>query len=146
MTMTMTATDQGLIDDVLARMERDPLIDLSRIDIEVEEGVVTLAGAVPWTYQKAAAQRAAGATPGVRTVRNRLTIDPVVSTRAVQSRIASALSPYARGTANGIRVDVAGRRVVLSGFVASWVDKNEAERAAWRAPGVAEVRNNLVIV
>ncbi|MGO4572583.1 BON domain-containing protein [Microvirga sp. 2TAF3] len=47
--------------------------------------------------------------------------------------------------ANRITVKVEGREVILTGIVRSWADREEAERTAWRAPGVAKVDNRIVI-
>ncbi|MEO7313743.1 MAG: BON domain-containing protein, partial [Ginsengibacter sp.] len=44
-----------------------------------------------------------------------------------------------------ITVDVSGNVVTLKGNVASLHEKEEAGRVAWYAPGVDEVKNDLVI-
>jgi len=51
----------------------------------------------------------------------------------------------ARLDAEGILVDVRGERVILTGTVQSWVEREEAERAAWASPGVGEVDNALTV-
>lgn len=116
------------------------------IQVTVRNGVLTIAGSVQWMYQKAAAERAVKYLRGVRSVLNDITIDAMVSPRDVQHRIIEALHRHADLDARRIHVDAEGRTVRLTGNVRSWVEKNEAEHAAWRAPGVSEVRNEIGIV
>jgi osmotically-inducible protein OsmY len=39
-----------------------------------------------------------------------------------------------------------GPRVVLSGFVRSWNEREQAEHAAWTAPGVSTVDNRIAVI
>jgi|SRR5829696_3710406 len=144
-TLSMTDRDQRLLDDVLCRLDRDPRVDTTRLDIECEAGRVILTGSVAWMYQKLAAEFDLKDLPGLRAVDNKIVVQSAVLPRDVLDRVVGAL--YADGSidASHIYANVSGRVVTLSGTVKAWVDKHTAERAAWRTPGVAEVRNHIEI-
>jgi osmotically-inducible protein OsmY len=115
------------------------------LNVTVREGYITLAGAVEWMFQKAAAERAVKYLRGVRGVVNHIIIKPSVSPEAVQKRITEALHRHATLDARRIHVDAEGGRVTLSGNVRSWREKDDAFRAAW-APGVINVDNRINVV
>jgi osmotically-inducible protein OsmY len=116
------------------------------LEVTVRNGYITLAGTVEWMYQKAAAERAVRYLKGVRGVFNHITVTPTVSPEDVQHRITEALHRHADIDARRISVEAIGGHVVLTGNVQSWIERREAERAAWTVPGVTFVDDRLTIV
>lgn len=116
-----------------------------RITVTVHNGWLTLAGTVEWHYQRAAAEHAVHSLLGVRGVTNVITVKPTVIPTAVKTQIAEALRRTAAFDAQHITVETEGRKVILSGHVRSWVEREGADAAAWAAPGVYEVENRILV-
>ena len=116
------------------------------IEVTVRNGYITLTGKVAWMYQKVAAERAVKYLKGVRGVFNDIKLESTVSPKDVEHRIISALHRHADIDARRIRVDAVGPTVTLSGSVRSFIEKREAERAAWATPGVTTVENHISVV
>lgn len=116
-----------------------------RLKIEVENGEVTLMGEVDWNYQREAAESDVRRLTGVTFVRNEITIKPTVSPTKIKSKIEAALQRSAASEAKGITVKADGGKVTLEGVVHSWIEREEAERAAWAAPGVFSVQDNIAV-
>jgi osmotically-inducible protein OsmY len=117
----------------------------NRIKVLVKEGFITLDGDVDFYYQKAAAEDAVRHLTGVRGVYNQLTVKPVVMAGDVKSKIEKALERAAEVDAQKISVEAHNDRVILRGKVRTWLEREEAERAAWAAPGVSNVQNDIRI-
>ena len=121
------------------------LLATTKIQVFVDKGRVTLEGDVSWNYQRQSADRSVRYLAGVRDVNNHIVVRPVAEQVAVKSHIQAALIRNARLDADRISVEVRGDRVILSGTVQSWIERDEAERAAWASPGVGDVDNALIV-
>lgn len=115
------------------------------IKIVVDHGLIKLKGEVDWQYQRNAAENTVRHLRGVKGIVNGLTVKPRMSPSDVKNKITAALERSAMLDAQGITVDAQGGQVTLRGTVHSLTEKFEAGKAAWSAPGVAEVLNDLKV-
>ena len=117
-----------------------------RVKLAVSGGIVTLSGEVDWDFQRAAAHAAVKNLFGVHGVNNRITLKPIaIDSRHLRRDIRAALHRQAQRDANAITIDVEGTTVKLGGNVESWAERVAARNAAWAAPGVQDVIDNLFV-
>ncbi|RSZ61167.1 BON domain-containing protein [Massilia atriviolacea] len=138
-------TDAEIAHDAVAALQLQLPISAQSVKVIVEHGHIRLEGKVNWDYQRQRAEGAVRNLRGVKSVQNQITIAPAVSPRDIRGEIQAAFHRHAQIEANRVTVGVQSGHVVLAGTVRTWAEREEAERAAWMAPGVVGVRNNIAI-
>lgn len=116
-----------------------------KVKAVVSNGFVELVGEVERHYQKTAAELAIRDLIGIRGIANHITVKPRVSPVGVKQKIEEALKRSAELDARRITVDTSDGTVILRGSVRAWAERQEAEQAAWAAPGVKAVENQITI-
>jgi osmotically-inducible protein OsmY len=81
----------------------------------------------------------------VKAVNNTIELKPKVTPYEIRRKIEDAFRRSAEVDASRITVEANGAEVILRGTVKSWAERQEAERAAWAAPGVVKVDNRVTI-
>ena len=137
-------SDDEIAERVLSLFRWDTLVP-EGLSVRVEHGWVTLTGTAEWQYQKDEAEKTAARITGVKGVSNWITLKPKVSAQDVQERIVAALNRARDLDASTIRVELDGDVVRLGGKVHGWNERRIAERAAWSAPGVTKVVDNMIL-
>lgn len=135
--------DPEIARDIVEQLKNDLPFSWDKIRVIVEDGYVKLEGEVEWQYQRELAGEAAWWVGGVKDIDNNIHVRPQVPPVDIKRKIEEALRRAAELDASRITVDAEGSDVILRGTVRSWAQRDEAERAAWRAPGVTSVDNRI---
>jgi osmotically-inducible protein OsmY len=137
--------DPDIARDAIASLKAQLPISHENIKVIVKDGWLTLEGTVEWQYQKTTAENAVRKVKGVKGVTNVMSLKPKVEPTDIQRRIQEAFKRNAEVDANRITVETHGSEVILKGTVRSWIEREEAERVAWSAPGITRVEDRIVV-
>ena len=121
------------------------MIPEDQVQVMVERGWVTLSGQVDWDYQRSSAYDAVHPLTGVVGVTNNITLKARAMPTQIANRIRDALARQAEREAKNVEVIVSGTSVTLRGKVHSWTERAAVQGAAWSAPGVNRVVNELKV-
>ncbi|HEV7521970.1 MAG TPA: BON domain-containing protein [Candidatus Angelobacter sp.] len=138
-------TDLDIAAAAANALEWDAGLPPGKVKVTVSKGWVTLQGDVEWKFQKEDAERVVRRLLGVKGVTNLINVVPRATPSDLKRKIEDAIVRTAQADASRITVEVHGTKAILRGTVRSWAEKQEAERAAWSAPGITEVENLIMI-
>jgi osmotically-inducible protein OsmY len=116
-----------------------------KVKATVQNGYVTLEGVLDWEFQREEVVHTVRLQRGVKSVINSISLRPRIIPGDIKRSIQSALVRSAQLDANRISVEAHEGTVVLEGKVRSWAEREEAQRAAWAAPGVLQVQNHIAV-
>ena len=137
--------DPEIARDAIQRIKSELPYAWDKIRVVVKNSWLKLEGEVEWNYQRERAAEAVRRVRGVRGVTNSIELKPSVAPMEIRRKIEEALRRAAEIDASRVTVETNGSDVILRGTVRSWAEREEAERAAWAAPGVARVDNRIII-
>lgn len=142
---TVGRSDTDIAEDAADALASNVVVPADRVKVKVRDAWVTLTGEVDWEYERRAAERVVRNIPGVRGISNLITIKPRVQPTDIKRRLEDTFKRQAAIDASRIRVVASDGEVTLRGSVPTWVERREAEKAAWAAPGVREVHNEITV-
>jgi len=137
--------DEDLAQRAVQMLDWSATVPKKAVQVQVQDGWVTLTGRVEWQYQKEEAYRSIRRLAGVAGIINTIEVAPKASAPQVQSKIEAALKRNAELEADAIKVIVKDAKVTLEGKVHAWYERELAENAAWSAPGVRAVEDRLIL-
>jgi osmotically-inducible protein OsmY len=127
----------------------DSRVEEKRIQVEVEDAVVTLSGEVASVVEMRVAVNDARKIPSVRFVENELLVrlpQPSAEDRVLAAAIRSVLNLNQEIDVSELDVTVRAGEAVLEGSVESLAEKLKAEELAGEVRGVVNVVDKIVVV
>lgn len=142
---TAHRTDAELAESVIAAMQGNVSVPVDGIRVFVRDGWITLEGEVSMWYQRSAAETAISPLPGIKGISNNIAISTEASVEDIKVKIEDAFRRRAQLDARNIKVTAVDGTVTLEGEVHSWGERQQAETAAWQAPGVSKVLDKVTV-
>jgi osmotically-inducible protein OsmY len=139
--------DEDLAKAIVNQFKWNVQVPEESVKASVEEGWVELTGQVEWDFQRTAAEKCIKGLTGIKGVANNVRIKSKnIQPETIKHKIEEALKREAEREARRISINVRGSTVTLAGNVRSFAEMEDARLAAWSAPGVTKVENNLHVL
>lgn len=145
LTTGSTCSDSEIAHAVETGFKWHSSVPAHTIQMEVEKGGVTLTGEVDWEYQRSTAAGLVCSLIGVVGIHNSIMLKRRTTPDSTEKRICDALTRQAQREAKGFEVRVQDSTVVLCGSVHAMAERVAVQGAAWSAPGITRVGNELRI-
>jgi osmotically-inducible protein OsmY len=136
-------SDSDIAHAIETAFEWNAMVPAERVQVKVEKGWVTLRGELDWDFQRRNAAEAVRSLIGVKGITNLLSLKTRTTPANISARIREALKRQAEREANGIEVTVTDSTARLQGQVHSWSERTAVQGAAFSAPGISRVINEL---
>lgn len=144
--------DAVVLTSVKSALASDPVTKAGEINVDVNRGVVKLAGFVDTSGEKSQAGNVARKVDGVKSVKNDIAVKKddsstgeMIDDSILTGKVKAALIADSNTKAHQINVETQGGVVQLSGFVNDAATKSAATNAARSVTGVKGVKNELSI-
>jgi osmotically-inducible protein OsmY len=138
--------DEELLETVRSVLDSHPDVSSGVINVQVQDGIVTLHGNIVGPWERSLVENAAGAVSGVRDICNEVVVDLAKSMKdeSLCTEIQSALAENADGNEEMVRVAVTNTTACLSGQVPTMSQKQLAETVAQQA-GALRVQSDIIV-
>ncbi len=145
-TRAATIPDSDITFWVKDALSRDVRVDAYDVDVNTNDGIVTLSGTVDSLAAKKYAVRETQKVDGVLGVINEIVVSPRWRSDAdIWNAIHRRILNSATIKSEGISVTCVDGKVTLSGQVASYSEEKEAELVASEVQGVKDVQSKITI-
>lgn len=140
-------SDAEIKEEILHSFRWNPDLRSYKIDVDIENGWVTLEGTLDAFWKKVEAESEAFATRGVVGVTNKLAIVPTesISDEMIAKDVVDAIERNLRVSADDVDVTVMNGKVTLEGTVPNAAAKVAAYNSALYTAGVTDVQDNIIV-
>ncbi|MDT8387540.1 MAG: BON domain-containing protein [Thiogranum sp.] len=143
-----TLADTDIAEHVESQLFLDPAVPFDTVDVTTSDGIVTLTGTATSLVGRERAARIATTVRGVRSVVNRIEVEPVrdLSAQELANSVRDALLYDAATNAYELSVTASAQgHITLAGTVDSWAQRQLAEKVAGNVSGVTGISNNIEV-
>lgn len=136
-------TDAEIAQAATQALRWHSLVPRDAVQVQVEDGCITLRGEVDWPYQRSSAEHCVAPLLGVRAVDNQVALRQHADPATMRAQIAAALARHARREAEHIAIEVEAGVVTLRGTVGSLAEHDAVLGTATATRGVTRVIDEL---